>query len=329
MLSKKRLLNLLKTLFAVGIVYWVVANDMLDWQLILELSRSNQLLILMSIQLVQILFNAMRWYYLVRGQGLMIPFGKSLSLTFISLLFNLITPGGAGGDFFKGYYLLKMFPKQKMLAAMGLVMDRFFGLLAVAFLCVLAFAIDGVMLLETKKTLFTMGLFATAVFMGLIGVLVLAMFTRFEQTKLAKLIFNKLWGGHLIESFFAAFAAYAQHKQSLLIAFVTALVSQMTIITTFWLVAGSMGVKASIESYLFVVPIGLFASMLPLTPGGVGVGQVAFMTLFNLYLGKETALGATAFSVYQLTLLLWGSIGLIAYQRQGVKAEEAQKETLG
>jgi hypothetical protein len=66
---------------------------------------------------------------------------------------------------------------------------------------------------------------------------------------------------------------------------------------------------------LLLVPLGLMTTALPLAPGGIGVGQAAFYTLFQLVFGGQGSLGASAFTVYQMVLLLVSLSGVVFYLR--------------
>jgi glycosyltransferase 2 family protein len=59
-----------------------------------------------------------------------------------------------------------------------------------------------------------------------------------------------------------------------------------------------------------VAPIGHLVNSLPLTPGGIGVGETAFNTLFKL---TGMSGGAEALLCLRLWNVLVGSLGLVVY----------------
>jgi uncharacterized membrane protein YbhN (UPF0104 family) len=75
---------------------------------------------------------------------------------------------------------------------------------------------------------------------------------------------------------------------------------------------------------ILLMPLGFLANVLPLTPGGLGVGEAAFDTLFSLAGlsgGAETLLG------WRLLTLMVGLIGLVFYlqgRKRFVYAEPQQ-----
>lgn len=79
----------------------------------------------------------LRWFALVRLQGIRIPLADSLRLSIVGGLFNLIIPGAVGGDLVKAAYLSRMdLPRTRVIASM--VIDRLLGLLGLFLLAAMA-----------------------------------------------------------------------------------------------------------------------------------------------------------------------------------------------
>jgi len=49
---------------------------------------------------------------------------------------------------------------------------------------------------------------------------------------------------------------------------------------------------ATWNAIMFAVPMGFVVSAVPIAPAGVGVGQVAFLYLFQTYMGNSSSFGA-------------------------------------
>jgi len=56
-----------------------------------------------------------------------------------------------------------------------------------------------------------------------------------------------------------------------------------------------------VVSYLVLVPVGLMLTTVPITPASLGVGQVAFLALFQL---AGSLQGANLFTLYMLSQVL-------------------------
>jgi uncharacterized membrane protein YbhN (UPF0104 family) len=92
----------------------------------------------------------------------------------------------------------------------------------------------------------------------------------------------------------------------------------------FYLAAKAIGVGDFPVQLIFLFPLGLTATALPLSPAGIGVGQVAFAELFRMASQGALTFGATAFTVFQAMQLLVNVSGILFYfsYRQEVRADQ-------
>ena len=89
------------------------------------------------LHLLGVMIAFLRWFGLVRLQGIQIPLADSLRLSIVGGLFNLIIPGAVGGDLVKAAYLSRMdIPRTRVIASM--VIDRLLGLLGLFLLAAFA-----------------------------------------------------------------------------------------------------------------------------------------------------------------------------------------------
>jgi uncharacterized membrane protein YbhN (UPF0104 family) len=65
--------------------------------------------------------------------------------------------------------------------------------------------------------------------------------------------------------------------------------------------------------FFLVVPLGLVTSALPISPGGVGVGQAAFFTLFRIVAPPYAPVATNALTVFQVIYILLCVSGLYWY----------------
>ena len=65
--------------------------------------------------------------------------------------------------------------------------------------------------------------------------------------------------------------------------------------------------------FFLVVPLGLVTSAIPISPGGIGVGQAAFFALFQIVAPKYAAAGTNALTVFQVIFILLCVSGLYWY----------------
>ena len=114
-----------------------------------------------------------------------------------------------------------------------------------------------------------------------------------------------------IDRMYAEGRFYATHMPLLLIAVAYTLFNQGLMIWCFYLLGHTLGMNnVSALDFMIFGPCGMLATMLPIAPVGLGVGQVAFLSLFRLA-GSEQ--GANLFSLYTLVVLLMSVGGGIFY----------------
>lgn len=81
------------------------------------------------------------------------------------------------------------------------------------------------------------------------------------------------------------------------------------------------------ERFFFLIPLGLIATAIPVSPGGIGVGQAVFLALFTWYGGLEPSLGPTLITIYQVMTALISLIGAVLYFMR--KSHGAVPENVG
>src|SRR5207253_4214581 len=88
---------------------------------------------------VNVSLAAARWWILVRGEGVVMPFFATCRITLIGNFFNSFMPGAIGGDPFKVYYVAAFAPPGRRVEAGATVLvDRAVGLFALVLVIALA-----------------------------------------------------------------------------------------------------------------------------------------------------------------------------------------------
>jgi len=128
---KKVSMFVLKATLAIGIIVWMI-NSNYD-AFIKQLEKFNFIWILPAIlcYLIHILVGSWRWHLLTKVIGINVPLKDAFIMTYKSLFWSLIIPGGAiGGDLAKVGILSAHTPKGcKVEGAFTILMDRIVGML--------------------------------------------------------------------------------------------------------------------------------------------------------------------------------------------------------
>ncbi|RME18178.1 MAG: UPF0104 family protein, partial [Bdellovibrio sp.] len=302
---KDRFFTLLKVIIAVGLIVWLVAKGNLSLKDMSHLFSPLAFLFFMGLAVINLLITAWRWHVLLKAKGFSLSFKDVFPLQLIGVFFSFALPAGSvGGDLVKGYYVIKGEDQRKLDAGMTVLMDRIVGLYAMVFLG-LFFMTLKVSVFWNSPALFSLYMMTAAAFGGLTLVLLLA-FSHKAFSLFNKILVHMPLGDKVLKVY-EGMKSYRNHKLALIKAFSLSLLAQ-AVGVLFFMVAGSFLKVSGVPwtTYFFVVPIGMLITAIPLSQGGVGVGQVAMMYLFGVFTGiKDLVVGQVGITMFQLTLFLW------------------------
>lgn len=248
----------------------------------------------------------------MRAQKFDVTVRSTFPLTFIGVFFSYAMPGGVGGDVVKGFYLLKDQNHRKLAAATTIFMDRIVGLYAMTFLAAIAVMLNwNFVMNKPELRAIATGIFAA--FLIFTVSFAFAFSNRVHVSSTRQKLFSKLPFGARLAEIYTSIHAYSQNLKAFTFAFLLSLASQLVTVAVFKIIGEAMGESVPWVTYAFVIPIGLIATAIPISPAGVGVGQAVFLVLFTWKLGRQTTLGPNLATSYQVLVFLWGLVGAYFY----------------
>lgn len=256
-----------------------------------------------------------RWRMLLNYQGIPATSVTCFKLTLVGLFFGFFLPGGVGGDVVKAYYVVQNLEGAKTQAIGSVLFDRLIGLFSMTLFCLAALLIGKDQLLSSPSL-------QPLIF------LVIAMFVAFCS------LFLALWSRrfHALRSFILKLSErlpFARRNLERLLSFKlvraqflklvgVSLLTQACNFVFFMGLPYFLGYpEVSLTALLFAVPLGFIATAVPISPGGVGVGQAAFFFLYTLVLQQETQLGSISVTLFQAFSILYGLVGALFYLSLG------------
>jgi glycosyltransferase 2 family protein len=314
---KKYAILLLKYAFAGGIIYYMFATGKLDLVKISEILERKMLILRVVVSLIAIyaLMGA-RWYYLLKWQGVPASLRSVVRIQCISVFFSSFMPGAVGGDLIKAYYIAKENTNYRTRAIVSIIVDRFIGLETLMIISFIALLIN-YQLISTNHNI-QMVAISIGIYIAVSFVALAVIFTERSRQFLTKVgifrLFKALPKGELLIKIYDALNSYSEQKTKLTIVLGITAIIDIIFVLIFYAIGKEMGESAlSLPSYFTAIPVGILATTIPITPGGIGIGQSAFYAIFLLFGCTSGVIGATIISVYQIIALLVNMCFVVVY----------------
>ncbi len=248
---------------------------------------------------------AVRWRVLLRASGVEVPFSILVRLHYMAFFFNTFMPGGAGGDIIKAVYVTRH-SEQKAEAATMVLIDRVVGLVGL-----LAIA-GGVVLFDYRE------LHGIATQVGAISLLLVVLFVLYFSASFRRLIryeaiLERLPRSDVLRKIDTALLSLLKNRRALVVAFALTVGLQIVEIAGVWLAGRALGLyKASFVHYVAFVPIGYLFNALPISFGGIGLMEGAYLKLFR-DAGVATATQGFMLGVLARVIVVgWSLVGALS-----------------
>lgn len=298
----------IKVGIAVAIIYLMVDKGLLNLHEMFSVLTARDLALCLFLVFLGLVFSSFRWLVLLSGQGFRAHIAQVFSLQLVGLFFNFVVPGGVGGDLIKGYYLVKSQDNEKFLAATSIFVDRVIGLWTMLIIVVFSGVFIMPVLLVNPKIMYIYKLMMVAggIFSLILGV---AFSKRINSSGIIQKTTSKIIYGEFLYKCYESIHSYCSNKAAIVKAVVLSFSTQVTSILFFYIVGNALGAPLDLKAYLFIVPLGFVCSSLPITPASIGIGQMVFLAIFNLYIGDKTQIGPNSVSLFQIVTFVWGLLG--------------------
>jgi uncharacterized protein (TIRG00374 family) len=310
---KDRILTILKVAVSLGLMAYLLARvDLAQISHDLQSANYYYLLPAMLFFLGAMSSFGLKWYVLLRAQGINVPFRAVLVYTFVGYFFNNFLPGNVGGDVMRGYGLAR-YTERTAEAALSVVVDRIVGLLAWVSAAVVAAAaavwIMGRRDLQQIEVAAVVGLVAIAA--GFAVTL-----SRRLRAYVARLFGWKLLAplAPLYDRLSAGLDAYRHSYTALALAFGASLSALVLANFTDYFIVQSLGGGIPLIYIFLFNPIIAFVLMVPISVGGLGFTQAIYPFFYGL-VGVPSMLAFDVSLLKQLVLYVTSLPGGVLWWR--------------
>lgn len=321
--SKAHALQFLKIALAAAIVFFLIRSGKLSLVEVSVFFR-QPLFFVSALALMALAFLATfyRWKLLLSLVDIEVNFATSMRLSMLGQFFSTFMPGAVGGDLVKAIYVARRYPNRRTQSVATVLVDRLIGLFALLVLGAIGFLLGSRHFLNSPHGLKSVALAAGWGLVGVavVGISALLWITWFPKgiPQNAPQFFHRLPMARRWITLYELVLGFQRRPGRTWFAFLISLLTQAINLGVLVIIAWSLygpppwnGVH--VDAFAAAACLGLTFMALPLAPLGLGVGQVAFATIFAV-LGMTTAtFGTSIVTGYQLLSLILNLGGLYFY----------------
>ncbi len=288
---KKILTTLLKFIVSGGILYFLFSH--MDTDLFFHDLRtvSPYAIIFVAVFFICLqAVSAFRWSIILK-KDIHVPYRKLLAIYFIGMFFNNFLPTMVGGDIVKGLYLYRE-SRRGHVSVASIFMDRYSGFSALIIITTITLVLGYPLIKGTALPgffFFLVGGYTAASLVIWVGPL-----HSWAMRLLAKIHFYGI--NKKIDELYRTLMDYKGHRDILLKILLISFLVQAGVIVGYYVLAQSLGIEVRLAYFFFFIPLATVFSMVPISVGGLGLREGAFVYLF-------TMVGATKEQAISLSLI--------------------------
>jgi uncharacterized protein (TIRG00374 family) len=301
--AHKHLSLFLKLLLALAVFLLLTRSAQFKPDLLIKFfSHPFFLTAVITIFIFQIFLGSWRWYLLNSAQQINLDFFSTFIATYIGSAFNNILPGAIGGDFVRWFYLARKIPDKKNGVLFSLFLDRILGFIGVFIAVASVFSTRMQALSQNPELDYSLLLFSLFSIAMLAGFYILIAISGKIQPGdyFQKRFPNQKWA-KFAGSFFNALSTCHISKSAIAKCLLISVFIQFIMAITVKLIAEMMGFTGiSLSDYLIAASLTQIVNLIPATPGGVGIGEIAFANILYLLNPGTNAAYATVYFAFRL-----------------------------
>jgi uncharacterized protein (TIRG00374 family) len=307
---KRRLILFIKIVFAAILIYLLLHNGMLDLRSITIVStRLDLFLPALLCLFFGIIISGIRWWFLLAITGNKIHLRTVLSLQLIGSFFSAWLPGAVGGDAIRGIQIFRLLENGRSTALFSIIADR-------------AFAMFGLVSVAGCATLFLpAALIHNAALVGYVNLLkilswgsgislVVTLATIWLVLRFSLLKYAPIRIRHYLHPIAGAILTYAKAWPTLILCAVISSLASGIVVVGIVLIAEIFTYAANPIVTAIAGVFGNLFSVIPITPGGLGVGESIFSRICTDLSGRAAPF-ATIYFIFRAGMLIVNIPGML------------------
>src|ERR1700746_4094943 len=264
------LLTLFRLAIGAGLIVYLAKSGIVDFRAVSKLFTAWRITFAaLTLLLIDNALMSVRLSWLFRPQGLNLRFGTSLKLSLVGFFFATFLPGAASGDLSKLFYTTRGNGGRRIEIMTVVLLDRAIGLFSLLLLPLIFLPMFSQRLrgeFSLRSLLLTLRLLALVVAAGFL----LCLFSDPFISCLPSGARNRLTKNRCIQQ---VRAKYRENLSILCAALGLSFLANLSLVLVTMLGAAALERFSWTPRMFLVIPIGHIVNSLPLTPGGLGVGE--------------------------------------------------------
>lgn len=321
--GRKRVFFILKLVISATLIGWILwGADLAAVGRALAGVDPAWLALALCLQGVGAAIVTLRWQGLLAAKGIRPSFGYLFASTLSAGFFRQFMPSIVGGDIIRGYDAWRA-GAAPGLAAVSLMLDRLFGLMALLLFAVIALALSGDLSQRIPFIWLWLAMGGGAL------VLLLVAMTSGQMSRLSRLSVH-LAGpvASRLGKIGNGLRMYRGEGPALRRAFALSILLQINVVGFYWVLSLALGLGLDYAIFYVIVPIAIFVMMAPITINGVGLRETVFVFLLGLWAVDGAHALAFAWLEYG-AFLAFGLIGGVVHALRGAPARPIPEEAAG
>lgn len=271
-----------------------------------------------------VIFTAIRWWFFLRAQSINVSVGRTIELTMIGNLFNLVSIGGIGGDAARILLLIRDHPGRKLVITMAVMVDHLAGMVTMAALFYIISAVRFDALVD--QSVLGKGVIRFAWFYMGGGLLMVALFFVCAYPPIHERIHasGRMARWPFIKQVPEIYDVYRRNWKLTLAGIVASFLMLFSYFISFWCGMKAVGGTAPVEAVITAMPVIDSISALPVSVAGVGVREKLFEVLMHDLAGVTAEIAVSASLAGFACNVLWALLGALFFlkKRDRIKAAD-------
>jgi uncharacterized protein (TIRG00374 family) len=321
MVKRETLFSLTRVILAVAILALLSHYDIVAFEDLLLLKDAPGALAEAAVMiLLTYPLAALRWKVLLDALAVQLRFVVVFRILSIGVFFNTFLPGGTSGDLVKAGYLWGNAPGQRAEAMVALLADRIVATIGLAIVALIFLGLrwDVVVI---QPALLTMAVIMAGAVAGGLGLWAIGMLGvgrwgdrlsgwREGRGRLRALTWRVI----------KAVETYQGRPGALLVAVAAAVLAHLLSVGALAVIGITLdGISLGFVDFALAGPVSFLTNLIPLTPGGLGLGEAAFAQICRLMAAAEPAVayGTIFFAFRSLSACVVLPVGFLSFLAHG------------